>query len=347
VENREAAIPEEDQGKIHAAENISADSWLHVAVDGDFELLNLQVRCLDLINGLTAFELDIEKELLRGTRELGLLLWTEVEEAVGEYFDTALSLENRFGDLIFQALPGTRILGLGPRRFKTDEDGSATTEVALPSTIPFRATKPGYMPIEGQIYMDQTEKVVSLDQKLAARMALDVYLNNMSFPGIDFIYFFIPDAFFARISLLTYLIGFVMDDRGLESESFFVSRSLNNFSLALGFFANDPDKNFRPYFALGAVWRFITAEGYWGLEPVAPFAAQPILGCEYSQGQKVKLYAEYAPYFYFAPDRGLFSLSVPLDHDIAFIYLPILDNQVDWAWIWEIFVFNVGVRIRL
>jgi hypothetical protein len=230
---------------------------------------------------------------------------------------------------------------------KTSEDGIATAEVALPSTIPFRATKPGYFPIEGQIYVDQPEKTISLDQELAARVALDVFLHNMSYPGFGFAYFFVPDTLFARIGIISFLLGFVLDDRDGESESVFVSQTLNNFSLAFGFYFNDPDRFFRPYFALGATWRFITADGYWGLEPIAPFAAQPILGWEYARNQKIKIFAEYAPYFYWAPDRGLFYLTLPLDRDVRFLPIPKTDDRVEWAWVWEIFVFNVGVRIRL
>ena len=103
----------------------------------------------------------------------------------------------------------------------------------------------------------------------------------------------------------------------------------------------------RPYLGLGGTWRFVTADGYWGLEPASPFAAQPLLGFEYAQNQKFKIYAEYAPYFYWAPKRNLFLLSLPLDRDVSFIPFPIRDDLVDWAWVWEIFVFNVGMRIRL
>jgi len=347
LESRDERVPLDDQEKTSAAENIGADSWLHLVVSGNFESIGIQARCLDLLNGIIAFELDLEKEIIRGTRELGLLMWREVEDAVGDYFDRALNMENRIGDLTFQALPGTRIQGIGRGRLKTTEQGIATAQVALPSTIPFRATKPGYFPVEGQVYVDQTEKVISLEQELAARIALNVYLHNMSYPGFDLMYFFIPDTLFGRVGFLTYLVGFVLDDGDEESGSVFTGHTLNNFSLSLGFFFSDPDRPFRPYFALGAAWRLVTANGYWGLEPVAPFAAQPVLGWEYARSQKIKIFAEYAPYFYWVPERYLFDLSLPPDRDLAFLFIPRRDDLVDWAWVWEILVFNVGVRIRL
>jgi len=122
LEYGDQSIPGGDQEKSTMAEDIGADSWLHVTVGGDFESAHLQVRCLDLLNGIIAFELDLQKELLRGTRELGTLFWNEVEEAAREYFERALNLENRIGDLTFQALPGTRIQGVGGRPLKITDD---------------------------------------------------------------------------------------------------------------------------------------------------------------------------------------------------------------------------------
>lgn len=343
-------IPDGDQQKSTVAEETGADAWLHVTVGGNFDTAAIQARCLDLLNGITVFDLEIEKELIRGTRELGLLFWNETQAAVAEYFEQALNMESVLGDLTFQALPGTRIKGIGLGRLKTAENGSATAQAALPSTIPFRATKPGYFPIEGQIYMDQPEKVISLEQQLGTRIAFDIFLNNMSYPGFNFMYFLVPDTVFARVSVLTYLVGFVLDERDGEAVSMFTSHTLNNFGFSFGFFFNAPDRPFRPYFSLGGAWRIITAEGYWGLEPAAPVAAQPILGFEYSRSQKYKVYAEYAPYFYFAPERYLFTLSLPSNHggdNLPFRFLPKNGDPEDWAVIWEIFVFNIGVRIRI
>jgi hypothetical protein len=261
-----------------------------------------------------------------------------------------LSIENRVGDLSFRTLPGTRIKVAGRKPLKSSGEGVAGVEVALPSTIPFRATKPGYFPIEGQIYMDQPEKVISLEQELGTRTAFDIFLNNMSYPGFNFLYFLVPDTLFARVSILTYLIGFVLDEQDGEAVSMFTSHTLSNFGFSFGFFFNAPDRPFRPYFSLGGAWRLITAKGYWGLEPAAPFAAQPILGFEYARNQKIKMYAEYAPYFYVAPERYLFALSLPSDHgggSLPFLFFPKNGNPEDWAVIWEIFVFNIGMRIRI
>jgi hypothetical protein len=198
--------------------------------------------------------------------------------------------------------------------------------------------------------MDQPEKLISLEQKLAARMAFDVFLNNMSYPGFNFMYFLVPDTIFARVGILTYLIGFVLDEQDGEAVSMFTSHTLNTFGFSFGFFVNDPDRTFRPYFSLGGAWRIITAKGYWGLEPAAPFATQPVLGFEYSRNRKYKVYAEYAPNFYFAPERYLFALSLPSEHGggkLPFRFFPKSGDPGDWAVIWEIFVFNVGIRIRI
>jgi len=343
LEYRDQDIPVGDQEKSTVAEDVGADSWLYVTVGGDFASADVQVRCLDLLNGIIAFELDLQKEILRGTRELEMLFWNEVEEATREYFERALNLENRIGDLTFQALPGTRIQGVGRRPMKTAEDGTAVAEVALPSTIPFRATKPGYWPVEGQVYMDQPEKSVVLEQTPGDRIALDFYLNNFNFPGFDFTFFLVPEMVFAKTGILTYLIGFVLEGGGYSDSEVFVSYSLNHYNLAVGFYLNAPDRYFRPYFSAGVFWRIITARGYWGFEPIAPFGLQPILGFEYSRRHRYKLFFEYAPMVYWtgnSDDTFLFLLSIPSNNDFSG-YL-----NARWCVI-SIINFKLGLRVRL
>jgi hypothetical protein len=343
LEYRDQSIPGGDQEKSTMAEDIGADSWLHVTVGGDFESAHLQVRCLDLLNGIIAFELDLQKELLRGTRELGTLFWNEVQEAAREYFERALNLENRIGDLTFQALPGTRIQGVGDRPLKITDDGTAAAEVALPSTIPFRATKPGYWPVEGQIYMDQPEKSVVIEQTPGDRVALDFYLNNFNFPGFDFTFFLVPEMVFAKTGILTYLIGFVLEGGGDSDSEVLVSFSLNHYNLAMGFYLNAPDRYFRPYFAAGAFWRIITARGYWGFEPIAPFGLQPILGFEYSRQHRYKLFFEYAPMVHWtgnSDDTFLFLSSVSSDNEFT--------GYESYRWCVINFVnFKLGLRVIL
>jgi hypothetical protein len=340
-------LPASDEEKNTAAEELAADSWLQVAVGGNMDLLRVEVRALDMLSGRIILEQTIEKELLRGIRDLQRQFWKEVTNPLAEYFTSAISKDMNRGTLVFEGLPGTRISGSAWNRVKIDEQGRVSVPVPLPATLPYRATKPGVFPVEGQLYMDQMTKVLRLDQQPAARLALDVYLINMSYPGAGLIYFFVPDSVFGRAGFLTYLIGISLNDSPDDSESIFASSTLSTVSMAFGFFFNDPDRHFRPYFALGAAWRFITAQGYWGLDPVSPIAAQPILGIEYARSQKIKMFAEYAPYFHWAPERDPFEKSLPLDRNLAFRFFPEEGDVMDWAVVWEIFVFNVGVRIRL
>jgi TolB-like protein len=340
-------VPPSDEEKNAIAEELEADSWLHVALSGSAGALKIEARSIDMLSGRTVYADTLEKELRRGIRDLQRQFWEEVTKPLAEYYSTAFSIDINSGTLVFEGLPGTQVRSSAWKKLKINTEGQVNVQVPLPATVPYRATKPGFFPIEGQIYMDQTTKVVPLKQQHGARIALDFYLNNMSYPGFDLTYFFLPDTVFGRISFLTYLIGFVLDDRSGESGSIFTSHTLNNISLAFGFYFNDPDRFFRPYFAIGAVWRIMTANGYWGLEPTAPFAVQPVLGCEYGRRQKIKVFAEYAPHFYWAPDRILFALTLPLDRDLAYLFFPPRDDVVDWAFAWEIFVFNVGVRVRL
>jgi hypothetical protein len=189
--------------------------------------------------------------------------------------------------------------------------------------------------------MDQPEKRITLQQIPGRRAALDVYLNNFNFPGFDFTVFLVPEMLFAKTGILTYLLGFVLrDDR--ESE-LFASFTINHYNLSVGSYFNAPDRHFRPYWSAGAFWRLITARGYWGLEPIAPFGLQPILGFEYARQPRYKLFFEYAPLLYWTGSRDdtfLFMLSVPGDDDFSG-YL-----RAGWC-VLNLVNFKLGVRLRL
>jgi len=341
LEYRGSGVPAEDTERSTAAETAGADSWLQVTVRGDFKKAVVQARCLDLLNGITAFELEEEKEIIRGTRDLGLEFWNEVEEAVSAYFEQALNMENTTGELSLQAVAGTRIRGIGPKRLKTTDAGVATAEVPLPSTLRYRATRPGYWPVEGQIYVDQPQKQIVIEQTPGSRAAVEIYLHNFSFPGFDFSVYLIPDMVYARAGILTYLFGFVLE--GDDEDELFVSYSLNHYNISLGFYLNAPDRYFRPYFSAGAFWRIIATRGFWGLEPIAPFGMQPVLGFEYSRQPRYKLYFEFAPMVHWTGGQDntfLFLLSLPRG-DRSSGYLPL-----DWCVV-NLLNFKTGVRVRL
>ncbi len=261
---RESSIPPSDTEKTDAAEQMEADSWLHFVVAGSFAALTVKVRLLDMLTGQIALDRTVERAYRRGARDLQRENWEEFTSPIAEYYSTALSKNINRGMLYFEALPGTRIQGSAWKRLKVAKDGQISTDVPLPATLPYRATKPGYLPIEGQIYMDQTEKVVSLPQEQGARIGFDIYLNNFTYPGFDFIYFFVPDSVFGKVGVLTYLLGIVLDDDDRSDGSIFVSHTLSHYNLSLGFYLNASDRYVRPYFSAGAFWRIITASGYWG-----------------------------------------------------------------------------------
>jgi len=340
---RDGAIPPSDAEKTETAEQMEADSWLHIVVSGNFASCTLTVRLLDMLTGQIALDKTVEKTYRRGARDLQRETWEDFTDPIAEYYLTALSKDINRGTLYFEALPGTRIQGSAWKRLKVAKDGQTSADVPLPATLPYRAIKPGYLPVEGQIYMDQTEKIVSLPQEQGARFGFDVYLNNLTFPGFDFIYFFVPDSVFGKFGMLTYLLGIVLDDGERYEGRAFVSHTLSHYNLSLGFYFNASDRYIRPYFSVGAFWRIITASGYWGLEPIAPFGAQPTFGFEYSRNPNRKVYFDYSPYIYWTGSREntfLMLASFPPDREPSG-YLPIGKILIHLA------NFRFGVRLLL
>ncbi len=322
---RVRSVPPSDAEKTEAAEQMEADSWLHITVSGNFSSCTITVRLLDMLTGQITLDKTVERTYRRGARDLQRESWEDFTSPIAEYYLTAWSKNINRGTLYFEALPGTRIQGSAWKRLTVAKDGQISTDVPLPATLPFRATKPGYLPIEGQIYMDQTEKIVSLPQEQGARIGFDVYLNNVTYPGFDFIYFFVPDSVFGKVGMLTYLLGIVLDDGDRVDGKVFVSHTLSHFNLSVGFYLNAPDRYVRSYFSAGAFWRIITASGYWGLEPIAPFGVQPTFGLEYSRNSNRKVYFEYSPYVYWTGSvdhTRLMLMSFPPDREPRG-YLPL------------------------
>jgi hypothetical protein len=146
---------------------------------------------------------------------------------------------------------------------------------------------------------------------------------------------------YAKTGILTYLIGFVLP--GDEEREVFKSYSLNHFNLGMGVYLNAPDRHIRPYLSLGAFWRIITAQGYWGLEPIAPFGLQPTFGFEYSRQPRYKMFFELAPMVYWTGNREdtfLFTLSIPADDEFSG-YIPARVCVIN------VVNFKLGLRVRL
>ncbi len=231
-----------------------ADSWIWVAITGSFASLKIDVSSCDLISGQIVFNYVLDKELERGTVELERRFWDEVAASVRKNYkqgvQKTVKTVNR-GEVVIQAEPGTRIVGLSRKPLKVGPDGQVSAEMLLPATYTFRAFCRGYYPEKQHLYLDQGRKVIHLDQKPGSRFALNFYLKNFTFPGFDLSYYFIPNFLFARFGLTTFMIGIMLDGGNHNEKDPLVSLSLNHLSLSTGIYLNRENHYFRLYLGAG------------------------------------------------------------------------------------------------
>lgn len=330
-----------DAQRSTLARSLGADSWLRVSLAGNWLSVDLRVSSYDLIGQATAFAFEMSKPMRRGAVDLERDFWDEVTAAVEDYYAQAAANRTVPGEVVFQARPGTRILGAGPGMLRTDSTGFARADVQVPVTLSVRATRAGFFPVEGKYFLSRAQNTVQLEQDRGARFAFEVYLNNLIFPGFEFSYFLIPGLLFARTGFTTNAIGLLFTDSGSEGEGgLLVSQGLYQMDLGLGIYLNDEDRDLRAYAGLGAFARLLTALGYFGLEPIAPWGLQAALGIEYSRNPHWRFYLELAPLLHFTNRPDLMFASFAPDYSLAgYAFLP-------WG-VFEFLNLRLGLRWQI
>jgi hypothetical protein len=315
LEARGRRPPASDADRNKLARSLGGDSWLRVTVTGDMGSVGVAASSYDLLLSQTVFQLDFRKGLTRGAVDLERGFWSEVLKAAADYYGQAAAAKSLPGEVVFHALPGTKIAVAGAQSLVADADGQASMRVQLPLTLSVRARHQGFYPLEDKFYVTQELTALELEQKRGTRFAFDFYLNNVIFPGFEFCWFPMPNFLFLRGGFTTYLAGLLFS--GERDRSLFVSETLNLLDLGVAVYLNDADRNFRAYAGLGGFLRLVTAKGYWGLEPIAPGGLQAILGIEYSRRLKQRFYLEFDPLLYFTSDTQLLIASFPDDQGRA------------------------------
>lgn len=323
------------------ARSLGADSWLRVELDGDWMAVGLDVDSYDLLSQKTVFRFQLTKKLLRGAVDLERDFWDEVVAAAADYYSQAAAAKPMPGEVMLQAVPGTRIALPWGEMLRAGEDGTTRFSVQLPLTLSIRAERAGFFPLENRFYLAQEKNILELAQERGSRFAFDVYLNNLVFPGFEFSWFFLPSSLYARAGFTTYLAGLLFSDHGDEDPGLFVSRSLNLLDLGVGAYLNEADRHLRAYAGLGAFLRLVTAGGYFGLEPVAPWGLQAVLGFEYSRRLKQRFYLELDPLLYYTGHRvrtELFRAFLPEDQSpVGYLFFPsgvlqLLNIRLGFRW---------------
>ncbi len=328
--------PPDIEDKNNLTLELTGDAWMTVSVSGSMESLSVSVETYDLVTReefagrFGPFE-EVEY------RDLERRFWEPLEELPGRLFHRVSNKTK----VTFTGVPGTKVYGFTEEAAVIDESGRLEFNLGNPSLFDYRAEIWNYYPVEGEFYLEQEPVEIDLAQEAGTRIGFDVYLYNLCFPSVNFIFYIVPNYFFVKAGITSYMIGLHLGSDSDESTPpVFPSIPLNDIGIQIGTYINKEDQFIRLYGGIGAFTRLIVPEGFFGLDPLMPFGAYPIVGVEMSSLLKLRFFLEYTPTFYYSPRPDWFLASTNNDGDMG-IFIPLEVGAIDFL------VFRVGVRILL
>jgi len=347
-------IPDTAEERSQQADQIGADAWLWVGIEGNRDSSNLLIESYDLLAEQTIIDTKIEKKELKS---LERRFWSEVINAVREGYEARpqriveSDVTETNSKVILTAAAGTEVIGLTDFPVVVQDSGEVSVGLNQSATYTLRATKQGYYPLTQTFALTTPELELVLEQRRASRFAVEFYLNNLTYPGLEASFYFIPNLFFGRLGINTFLVG--LPFRNLE-EGGRTSFGLSHFNIGMGIYLNAPDSLFRFYVAAGMFLRFIHLEGEsLRLDPISSAGIFPAVGVEVSTDPTFRFFVEYRPLVYFTSEPELMAASYAKskteegtggtdDVDLAppFIF-PDIGGVIDPT------NFNVGLRIQL
>jgi hypothetical protein len=306
---RQPASFVDDEMTILAGES-GADCWLLVEFSGTREQPSLRVRSFDILSS----EALIDKTTRRReggsftTTGLALERWEDLSALLAGSYPPRAAAAVQDGEprasagLTVRALPGSVVTVVrgGRGRATIGEDGAARLEVpALPAVVEVRATKRGFLPARRILYI-RADRDVSIEQKPAPRLAIDASML-MAWPGAAVLWSPVPELLFVRGGLTTYLLGLVM-----RGDAFITTDPFTNLDLLAGVYLNPADSALRLYVGAGGFLRLVHAPALLlGIDPLAPFGIEAVLGAEMSICPSAKVFAEFEPMLYVTGYPGL------------------------------------------
>ena len=287
----------EESEKRKLAEEMGADAWLHLTVEGSAEMLTFTARSFDMVVNSVVFDISFEQSGMKG---LERLYWSEVTNAVSSSYDAlpqrTLGEEKNRTELTLKGIPQTRIIGLTDDEIILGEDGSVSLNLYERVTYSFRAVRQGYYPQRSSVYITSPQSVYEIEQKRGSRFGAGIYMNNVIYPGIEGSVYIIPNLMFVRLGLTTFAFGLPRD----EGEGIPNGFPLTNLIFSTGAYVSQADAFVRFYGGLGFFLRFNhIPQKYFGLDLVAPAGLSLIMGAEMSNWRQVRPYFEFSPLLYF------------------------------------------------
>jgi hypothetical protein len=243
-----------------------------------------------------------------------------------------------------EALPGTRISGLGPDTVVVPESGVAELALRIPGTYKWRAESTGAYPESGHLVaMEQGISLVIPRRELRS-FALESGLYMAQFPDLWFSWRLISDYLLVRAGLTQFLAGlyFVDASSDLPAPPLFMSLPLVQPGLGLGAYFLPPDATLRPYLSSAVFTRLLVAKGFpVQLDRVAPFGITAMAGAEWKVFGHTGIFLELGMTLYPCPSGALMVVAKQQETESTQGY------SYGENWFLEFPLFRFGVRVTL
>ena len=327
----------DERARSDAALERACDGWVAVRMDGSFQAAAYRLEAYDLATRKRVAQGEYAREPPLRLRDLESRFW---DEAVAGLADGFASVE--YGTrVVLRGTPGTAVAGLAAAPLALEQDGELALVLPNPSVYSFRATHPRHNPVNRTFILGDEPLEIELEQQPAPRFFAEGYLVSLSAPGIGAAWYLLPNRLYLRADLSSYLLGlYFAFGRDEEDPPLLQSRPLSTLHLGAGSYLNRPEARVRLYGGAAAVLRIVHARGLFGLEPIAPLAAELTLGTEVAAWRRLNLYIEAAPTWYFSRDPELLASSYPSYHS-AFHAVKVPGGLIDFLG------FRLGLRRQL
>ena len=252
---RASPAPTGDGELSQLAGESGADCWILVEISGSATQPVLRVRSYDVLSSSVVVD-----RTIRRTTDAGLSVaslpnerWEDVLALLSGAYPPRAAEAAPVKDagraaLVVRALPGTVVtLTKGAKgRATVGADGSARLEVPAPLVCELRAAKSGYLPVRQAVYVRGDRDLV-IGQEPAPRLSIDASML-MAWPGVAVLWAPVPEWFFVRAGLTTYLLGFVM-----REDAVFTTDPFSTLDVLAGVYLNTADNAVRFYARCRAV----------------------------------------------------------------------------------------------
>ncbi len=334
----ETGTPFDEREMSTAALKAGKDSWIGVRLGGSREQPVFEVICYDLLTRKQVAQETFRSDREIRIRDMALRFWDPAAKLAVEALGTV-----EFGTLVtFRGNAGTRVSGLGEEIQRIGDDGLLRVTLPNPSTYFYRATKYGYLPVNGSFNLKDDPLDIDLGQTPAPRFSAEAHMLNLQFPGVRFAWYPGRREYYLRAGFTTYLLGIFLasDEETRDEYSFFYSEPLTELTFEAGLYLNPADALLRFYAGAGVALRIMHHSTYFGPEPIAPLVVLPVGGIEAAVNERLRAFLELAPAVYLSAEPSLLQASFPQGYS-AENYL-----FTDFGAV-QLINFRVGVRYQL